>query len=69
MTHMCLDAGVRAACDLGFECAVLHDACATRALEFEGQSIPAAQVHGSFLAALGMAYATIIPRADLASWL
>ena len=69
MTHMCVDAGVRAATDYGFKCAVLSDATATRALEFAGRVIPAAQVHGSFLAALGMAYATVIPSADVVSWL
>ena len=29
MTSMCVDATVRAAVDLGFECTVVHDACAT----------------------------------------
>jgi nicotinamidase-related amidase len=28
MTHMCVDAVTRAAADLGYECAVAHDACA-----------------------------------------
>ncbi|MCJ2165892.1 MULTISPECIES: cysteine hydrolase family protein [unclassified Pseudodesulfovibrio] len=69
MTHMCVDAGVRAATDYGFACAVLSDATATRALEFHGQVLSAAQVHGSFLAALGMAYAKVIPSADVSSWL
>jgi len=69
MTHMCVDAGVRAAVDLGFECAVLSDASATRALEFGDTAIPAAQVHGSFLAALGMAYATVMTTAEVPGWL
>lgn len=60
MTHMCVDATVRAAFDHGFACTVLHDACATRALTFDGQTIPAAHVHGSFLAALGAVYARIM---------
>jgi len=30
MTHMCVDATVRAAFDHGFDCTVIHDACATR---------------------------------------
>ena len=33
MTHMCIDATVRAAYDLGFSCTVLHDACATKNLD------------------------------------
>lgn len=69
MTHMCVDAGVRAAVDFGFECAVLSDACATRDLEFDGKVLPAAQVHGSFLAALGMAYATVMTTSEVSGWL
>ncbi len=60
MTHMCIDATTRAARDLGFECLLAHDACATRALEFGGVAVPAAQVHRAFLAALGAAYAKVL---------
>ncbi|MEZ7197401.1 cysteine hydrolase family protein [Pseudodesulfovibrio karagichevae] len=67
MTHMCLDAGVRAAVDLGFECAVLSDASATRDLEFNGRVIPAAQVHGAFLAALQAAYGPVMTVDELPS--
>jgi nicotinamidase-related amidase len=59
MTSMCVDATVRAAVDLGFETAVAHDACATMQLEFDGSTIPAAQVHGAFLAALADGYAEV----------
>ena len=59
MTSMCVDATVRAAFDLGFACTVARDACATRDLTFVGETIPARQVHGSFLAALGAVYAEI----------
>ncbi len=60
MTHMCVDATTRAAFDLGFECSVIHDACATRALTFGGHTVPAAQVHAAFLAALAFVYAKVI---------
>ena len=52
MTHMCVDAAVRAAADLGFKVVLAADACATRALAYEATSVPAAQVHAAFLAAL-----------------
>ena len=65
MTSMCVDATVRAAFDLGYDCTVAHDACATRDLVFNGVAIPAAQVHGSFLAALGAVYAQIRPTDDI----
>ena len=60
MSHMCIDATTRAAADLGFACTVIHDACATKSLEFAGQTIPAPEVHGAFMAALGAAYAQIL---------
>jgi nicotinamidase-related amidase len=64
MTHMCVDATVRAAFDYGLEVTVVHDACATRALAFGEQIIPAAQVHGAFLAALGFIYAKVVSAAE-----
>jgi nicotinamidase-related amidase len=65
MTSMCVDATVRAAVDLGFEATVAHDACATCDLEFAGETIPARQVHGAFVAALGDGYAALAQTADL----
>lgn len=61
MSHFCIDATTRAAADLGYNCTVAHDACATRDLEFDGVHVPAAQVHASFMAALAMGYGAIIP--------
>ena len=60
MSHMCIDATTRAAFDYGFTCTVIHDACATRDLAFKDLTIPAAQVHGAFMAALGMRYARVL---------
>ena len=45
MTHMCVDAAVRAGKDLGLNCIVIGDACATRDLEFQKKVIAAADVH------------------------
>lgn len=59
MTSMCVDATVRAALDLGFSCTIAQDACATLDLTFNGETIPARQVHGAFLAALGAVNAKI----------
>jgi len=60
MSHMCIDSTTRAAFDLGYQCFVVHDACATRALEFGGTTYSAKEVHGSFMAALGSAYAKVL---------
>ena len=63
MSHMCIDASTRAAFDLGYTCTVLSDACATRDLVFEGETIPAAQVHAAFMSALQVPYARVV-RSD-----
>ena len=60
MSHMCIDGAVRAAKDFGFAVTVIHDACATRDLEFGETVVPAAQVHAAFMSALGFAYAKVI---------
>ncbi|MBV4483765.1 cysteine hydrolase family protein [Pseudomonas khavaziana] len=60
MSHMCVDAVVRAAADLGYKVTVIHDACATRDQEFNGQVIPAAQVQGAYMAALAFGYAGVV---------
>lgn len=59
-THMCVEAAVRAAHDLGFECVLVRDACATRPLEFGGRTISAEDVHDSTLSTLDHTYATVV---------
>lgn len=60
MTHMCVDATVRAAKDFGFNCKLVADACATKDLEIFGMKIKAEQVQLSFLAALNYFYAEVV---------
>ena len=68
MSHMCIDGITRAAADLGYKATVVHDACASRDLEFNGTTVPAAQVHAAFMAALGFGYAgTVSTEEYLAS--
>lgn len=59
MTHMCVDATVRAAKDFGLRCVVISDACATKDLEFQGRTVPSADVQSAFFSALGYFYSTI----------
>lgn len=59
MTHMCMDATVRAARDFGFQCVLIGDACATKSLETGGLTVKAVDVQNSFLAALNYFYATV----------
>ncbi len=65
MTHMCIDTSVRAAFDLGFKIDLAHDACATRTLRFGETELPAAAVHGSFIAALNGTFATARTTAQI----
>lgn len=60
MSHMCIDATTRAASDFGYKTTVVHDACATRDLEFGGQTVPAAQVHTALMSALAFGYASVV---------
>jgi nicotinamidase-related amidase len=65
MTHMCVDASVRHAADLGYKITLLGDACATRAQKISGETVPARQVHLAFLAALNGFYAKVIDSHEL----
>jgi nicotinamidase-related amidase len=67
MTHMCIDTTIRAAADLGFVCSLAHDACATRALTFDGVRVPAESVQTAYLAALNGLFAKVLPANELCS--
>jgi nicotinamidase-related amidase len=67
MTHMCVDATTRAAFDYGFQCSVVHDGCAARALSFKDKIVPAEHVHMAFLAALNGIYARVVSAEELKS--
>lgn len=59
MTHMCIDTTTRAATDYGFQCVLAHDACATKALSFNGTNVSAENVQTAFLAALNGLFAKV----------
>jgi nicotinamidase-related amidase len=65
MTHMCIDATTRAAADLGFQCELAHDACATRDLAFGGTKVAARDVHAAFLASLNGAFAKVMAAREI----
>ncbi|AWF80262.1 cysteine hydrolase [Microbulbifer sp. A4B17] len=60
MSHMCIDAITRAASDFGYKNTVIHDACASRDMSFNGVDVPAAHIHAAYMAALQFAYAEVI---------
>ena len=65
MTHMCVDTTVRAASDLGFQCSLAQDACATMQLQFSGQTVSASDVQLSYLAALNYGFARVRTAEEL----
>lgn len=66
MSHMCVDATVRAAVDFGYTTTTIHDACATLDLEFNGTKVPAAQAHVTIMAAIEFLYGEVI---DTQTWI
>lgn len=65
MTHMCIDTTTRAAADLGFACFLAHDACATRALSFNGVQVAAESVQTAYLAGLNGPFAKVAATGEL----
>lgn len=66
MSHMCVDATVRAAVDFGYQTTTIHDACATMDLEFNGTTVPASHAHATLMAAFAFMYGEVI---DTDTWL
>ena len=64
-THMCVEAAVRAAHDLGFSCILVSDACATRALQYNEHIIPAKNVHFSTIQTLQGTYTRVMTTEDV----
>jgi nicotinamidase-related amidase len=64
MSHMCIDTSVRAAQDYGFSVTVLGDACATRDLSWDGETIPARTVHNAVMASLHGTFARVVRTED-----
>lgn len=65
MTHMCIDTTVRAAFDLGYECILAGDCCATKDLSIDNIKISAGDVQNSFLAALNGTFAKVVKINDV----
>lgn len=59
MSHMCVDTTTRAACDLGYQITLIHDACATRNLIFNEEVVEASKVQAAYMAALNGSFARV----------
>jgi nicotinamidase-related amidase len=65
MTHMCIDTSVRAAFDLGYECIVAGDCCATRTLNIDNIAVSAENVQYAFLASLNGTFTKVLNKDDV----
>ncbi len=65
MTSMCVDATVRAAKDLGYNCELVADACAAPNIEFGGQTINGKDVNIAIVGALNYYYAKVLNASNL----
>jgi nicotinamidase-related amidase len=68
MSHMCIDTSVRAAKRLGYSVCVLEDACATKDLVWNGETIPADIVHKTFMASLRGTFAEVIRQDEIINY-
>ena len=66
MSHMCVDATVRAAFDYGYHVTTVTDACTTIDLVFDGTQVPAAHVHATIMAAFEFMAIDVV---DKQTWL
>jgi nicotinamidase-related amidase len=65
MTHMCVDTTVRTAFDLGYECIVAADCCATKFLKLNNIEVSAENVQNSFLAALNGIFSKVLTKDEI----
>ena len=65
MSHVCIDATVRAASDLGFKCTVVQDACAACGINFRGRTVSAEVVHSVAMSSLAFACAKVVDIGQL----
>ncbi|WP_283624977.1 isochorismatase family protein [Clostridium butyricum] len=64
MTHMCIDTTVRAAQNYEYKVTVIHDACTTKDLKWNGQTIDAKTVHDSIMASLQGTFGEVMSCED-----
>lgn len=60
MSQMCVDAITRHASDAGYNCTIIHDACAAPDLLWGGEDILAPKIHATIMSALEFAYGRVI---------
>lgn len=60
MTHMCVEAAARASADYGFKVIIIDDACATRDMIYNNDTVKAADVHNTTLGTLNRYYGKVL---------
>lgn len=69
MAQMCVDATVRAALDMGYQVTAIHDAIASRPVQFLDTDVPAPLIQASIMWALSFAGASVIESKEFISQL
>lgn len=62
-----MDTSTHGASDLGFDCILVHDVCATKSLTYGGVTVSAEHVQTSYLAVIDGSFATIATTEDVLS--
>ena len=64
---MCVDTTVRAAKDLGYQVTLISNACATKNLEWNGNSVSADIVQSVYMASINGKFANVMTDAEFLS--
>lgn len=67
MTHMCVDTTVRAAKDYGYKITLISDGCATKDLEWNGDTLSASIVQNVYMTSLNQKFATVTTSMEFLS--
>lgn len=67
MTHMCVDTTVRAAKDYGYKITLISDGCATKDLEWNGDTLSASIVQSVYMTSLNQKFATVTTSTEFLS--
>jgi nicotinamidase-related amidase len=67
MTHMCVEATARASADFGFKVIVVDDACATKDIVYENDTVKASDVHLTTLGSIDRYYGKVMTTKEFLS--
>jgi len=60
MTHMCVEAAARTSTDFGFDVILIGDACTTRDIIYNSDTVKATDVHAATLGTIDRYYGRVV---------